>query len=206
MRVDRRKFLTTTAAAFGGLCVHPTPVAAANPMVLFLGGLIVGEVVLGVLRAYGIDIGRTTEDVVRCFRGCRYPKQIACACEEQMISPRGRSQSGCLQVARRGYAAAKHPHADRPRGEWIPGSIMFATTQQLAKPGVHDLTSIGSGYAVRPHELNRPDDRDYFTVKQRFEAGMTTVVVRNGAEFVRTPSERDFSEFVLDMNWSSATV
>ena len=87
-------------------------VPLAGPLLLFVGELIIGEVVLGVLRAYDIDIGRDTEQVVRCWRRARAQE----ADRRRALIQAGESESGGLVAYSDGFEARRRSRpARQPR-------------------------------------------------------------------------------------------
>jgi len=201
--LTRREFLVAGAGSAGVLAL-PARTLYGNPL-LFIGGLVLGDIILGVLRAYDINMGQTAEDVVRCFRECRHARRIRCngTCGDVVITDRGSSRSGYMQVDTEGYSVARRlPRVEEPMGFWVPGPILYAAVGDSGLADSRDLEGRRCGYPRDHHEAKRYRDR--VQLKQTFEAGAAEIVLRASA--VYSPAEglhRLPSEMILDLKWKS---
>lgn len=205
-RFTRRALIKAGIGTAIGGPLATNPAQAVPPFALFLGGLVLGEVVLGVLRAYGIDIGGTTEEIVRKFRNAKqFSPQIQVTHLEidmTFIVRAGSTQSGFLQLGTSGVAAAERKRpAETPTGYWIPGELLFAATLDASSHPVGDLVEVGCGYPVSRHERSWTD-KNYFKAWQQFREGLATVVVdRRRLPEIGEYSERAYSEVLLEHSW-----
>lgn len=204
LRYTRREVIQSGLGAAGALVLPSNRAAAGGPL-LFFGGLILGEVVLGVLRAYDIDLGRTVESAVRSLRRKFEPRIRAegAPASARCASPVGASESGRLQVTNLGYLVSVELHSPRPVGLWVPGEVLYGAANPGAEPRSLDLSRLRCGYPTSEHRKNHPDDKDYYVVWQAFQHGEVKVVVRQGSlPGGEAYFQRPVQDIVLDVKWS----
>jgi hypothetical protein len=137
----------------------------------------VTEVIIGVLRAYDISIARGVEEFIRSHQSSSgYRPRISSRGmpSDERIVFTGQSDSGILQVGKRGYFTRTPGQTDTI---WTPSINMWAATGNEATPTIGDLTVARCGYpkdSSVTHQRGGPNG-GYTTVTQRFERGTTRI-------------------------------
>lgn len=174
----RRDFLNASGAGMAAFSAGGVGAGSgvANPFV-FIGGLIVGEVVLGVMRAYDIDIAGSVEQLVRAWRTNNYPSTFLARGRSpgaRAVSRIGQAQTGAIQVDSEGVSA-RRPVEDE--GFWVPGELFWAATDPDGSTRSRDLSACRCGYPVGVYTKVQVRNRSYFTATQEFEGGIAKAVI-----------------------------
>ena len=142
--------------------------------------IVITETILGILRAFDIDIAKSIESFVRGFMKNSY-KRFATGkgspFYERQISNIGKSSSGYCQVGEYGYTTQRNNINSNPI--WTPSINMWAAIgeKELAKDIDLDMYRCGYPIAVAENESKPGPNGGYTKLIQRFERGKTKVII-----------------------------
>ena len=182
--LERREFLRSSIVLPSTLAlmllVDEDDEAEAGIFLQFVGALIVTEVILGVLRAYDIDIASSVENFVRGHKNNSYPryaKGYGSPDYERQISQRGSCNTGNCQVGEFGYTTQFTKNTTKPI--WTPAINMWAGTGEMNLSEGQNLIHTRSGYPVdvTKKESKSGPNGGYSILKQNFQKGNTKIIV-----------------------------
>lgn len=197
--VNRRRFIQTSLGLTIGSTLLGRNTLEVNKVgffvkKLFRGATAVGkaiiitEVVLGVLRAFDIDIASSVTSFVQGFRRNSYPRigvGNGAPPYERQISRPGYANSGCCQVGEYGYTTRRKRAKDYI---WTPSINMWAATgnsepylKKVEKKIILKLEEVRCGYPIlkvmqKPMKKGR-EYGGYTIIAQKFEKGKTRIIV-----------------------------
>jgi len=210
----RREILQLAAAA--ALLQKARRTNGASPLAVaaavFVGGLVLSDVIHGVLKAYGIDLEGAVENFVRSVikgENKGYKRQITAPgrAREPQISELGISGSGnALQVGTTGVRVAKRVQektmtGDRLIGHWIPGMVFWvATNAYEARPATVDLADCRCGHPKGAADIQTVHSDRHKVLTQHFERGRVTLVLDAETRISRVTEVE--VEQIIERNWT----
>ncbi|MBN2396619.1 MAG: hypothetical protein JXC36_09215 [Candidatus Atribacteria bacterium] len=142
--------------------------------------IIITETILGILRAFDIDIAKSVESFVNAFKKNSYRKFVigkGSPFYERQISKIGKSLSGFCQVGEYGYTTQRNNMNSKPI--WTPSINMWAAIGQKDLEKDIDLDTYRCGYpvAVAENESKPGPHGGYTKLIQKFERGKTNIII-----------------------------
>lgn len=183
VELNRRTFFKTLASSSVGLALFFNDDEDAYAgFWTFVGALVVTEVILGVLRAYDIDIGASVESFVRAHKNNsynRFARGQGAPDYERQISKRGESSSGFCQVGEYGYTTQFAGNNESTI--WTPSINMWAATGEKKLTSDLDLANIRCGYPIdKAHKKvikEKYHKYGFSELTQSFHNGKTKIVI-----------------------------